>query len=234
MRVPFHPRGAELPQRADGKGLEQVFAQAEDFQHRTLKLLEGGEVELYWVYGMVRNERLNDYVIRPLTTLPLGRDPAKAITMGGVWTVVAQPPKDLEEAAVALAEGNCALQVGRTLLLIPVPTEEKRAVTPPEDEPAQKGAKDAFVETLLTNTSLVRRHIHTWRLGTRSIVVGREGRIKVQILWIEGLTNPELVKQAARRVKQMDVDAVLDTQTLTDHLTAVSYTHLTLPTTSRV
>ena len=60
--------GAELPQRADGKGLEQVFAQAEDFQHRTLKLLEGGEVELYWVYGMVRNERLNDYVIRPLTT----------------------------------------------------------------------------------------------------------------------------------------------------------------------
>ena len=124
MRVPFHPRGAELPQRADGKGLEQVFAQAEDFQHRTLKLLEGGEVELYWVYGMVRNERLNDYVIRPLTTLPLGRDPAKAITMGGVWTVVAQPPKDLEEAAVALAVGNCALQVGRTLLLIPVPTEE--------------------------------------------------------------------------------------------------------------
>ena len=93
---------------------------------------------------MVRNERLNDYVIRPLTTLPLGRDPAKAITMGGVWTVVAQPPKDLEEAAVALAEGNCALQVGRTLLLIPVPTEEKRAVTPPEDEPAQKGAKDAL------------------------------------------------------------------------------------------
>ena len=228
MRVPFHPRGAELPQRADGKGLEQVFAQAEDFQHRTLKLLEGGEVELYWVYGMVRNERLNDYVIRPLTTLPLGRDPAKAITMGGVWTVVAQPPKDLEEVAVALAEGNCALQVGRTLLLIPVPTEEKRAVTPPEDEPAQKGAKDAFVETLLTNTSLVRRHIHTWRLGTRSIVVGREGRIKVQILWIEGLTNPELVKQAARRVKQMDVDAVLDTQTLTDHLTDGQHTMVPL------
>ena len=80
MRIPFHPRGAELPQKADGAGLKRVFAQAEDFQYRKLKLAEGGWAEVYWINGMVRNERLNDYVIRPLTTLPLGRDPVKAIT----------------------------------------------------------------------------------------------------------------------------------------------------------
>ena len=219
MRVPYHPRREELPQAADGKGLERAFAQAEDFQHRTLKLLEGGRVELYWINGMVRNERLNDYVIRPLTTLPLGRDPVRAITQGGVWTAVSQQPKDLEEAAVALTEGSCALQVGDTLLLIPVPTEEKRPVGPPEDEPTQKGAKDSFVEALITNTSLVRRRLHTWRLGVRNFTVGREGRTKVQILWVEGLTNPALVEQAARRVEAMDVDVVLGTQMVTDYLT---------------
>lgn len=219
MRIPYHPRREELPQRADGAGLERAFAQAEDFQHRKLKLLEGGWAQVYWINGMVRNERLNDYVIRPLTTLPLGRDPVKAVETGGVWTVVAQRPKDLEEAAVALTEGNCALRIGDALLLIPIPTEEKRAVSAPEDEPSQRGGKDSFVETLITNTSLVRRRLHTWRLGCRSATVGREGRIKVQVLWIEGLTNPDLVERAERRLAEMDVDAVLDTQTVTDHLT---------------
>ena len=72
MRIPFHPRKEELPQKADGAGLKRVFAQAEDFQYRKLKLLDGGWVELFWIWGMARNERLNDYVIRPLTTLHLG------------------------------------------------------------------------------------------------------------------------------------------------------------------
>ena len=219
MRIPFHPRKEELPQKADGAGLKRVFAQAEDFQYRKLKLLDGGWVEIFWIWGMARNERLNDYVIRPLTTLHLGKDPVKAITEGGVWTPVSQQPKNLEEAPVALTEGSCALQVRGTLLLIPVPTQEKRSVTAPEDEPTQKGAKDSFVEAIMTNTSLVRRRLHTWRLGIKTFIVGRESRTKVQIVWLEGLTNQNLVSETARRLEQMDVDVVLGTQMLTDTLT---------------
>lgn len=219
MKVPFHPRREELTQAADGKGLEQVFAQAEDFQHRRFRLLEGGWAELYWLDGMVRTERLNDYIIRPLTTLPLGKDPAGTIEAGGVWTMVSQRPEDLAAAAEALTEGNCAIQVGSALLLAPVPTEEKRSVESPEDELALKGAKDSFVEAIRTNTSLVRRRVHTWRLGIKSCTVGRESRTKVEILWLEGITDPALVEQAAARVEGMDVDALLSTELLTDTLT---------------
>jgi len=219
MKVPFHPRREELPAPADGQGLERVFAGAADFQHRRFQLLEGGWAELYWLDGMVRTERLNDYIIRPLATLPLGHDPAKAIEAGGVWTLVSQRPENLEEAAVALTEGSCAIQVGNVLLLAPVPTEEKRGVESPEDEPALKGAKDAFVEAIRTNTSLVRRRVHSWRLGIKSCTVGRESRTKVEILWLEGITNPELVEQAVKRVEGMDVDALLSTEMLTDTLT---------------
>ncbi len=219
MEIPFHPRRAELPERPTGAGLEQAFAHAADFQHRQLRLSQGGLAELYWLEGMVRTERLNDYVIRPLTTQALGRDPIRAIENGGVWTAVSQTPDTLEEACVALAAGSCALLLGQTLLLVPVPTEEKRGVESPEDEPTQKGAKDAFVESIRTNTSLVRRRMHTWRLGIRSCTVGRESRTAVDILWIEGLTDPALVERAAKRVEALDVDALLQTELLTDALT---------------
>ena len=220
MEIPYHPRGPELPEKATGKGLERVFAGAEDFLSATVALADGGEAVLYWLNGMARTERLNDYIIRPLTILHLGKHPARAIQNGGVWTMVSQEPEDLEAACTALTEGSCAIEVGRTLLLVPVPTEEKRSITAPEDEPSQKGAKDSFVEALRTNTSLVRRHLHTWRLRIRSFTVGRESKTKVELLWIEGITDPALVSRAAEGVEKLDVDALLGTQMLTDSLTA--------------
>lgn len=218
MQIPFHPRREELPGKADGAGLERAFEQAADFSRLRLRLAEGGWAELYWLDGMVRTERLNDYIIRPLATVPLGRDPAKAIQSGGVWAASVEEPKNLEEACTALTDGSCAIQVGNTLLLVPVPTEEKRSINAPEDEPSQKGAKDSFVESVRTNTSLIRRRMHTWRLGIRDIVVGRESRTKVEIVWVEGITDPGLVQRAVEQVEGMDVDALISTQLLTDTL----------------
>ena len=100
MKIPYHPRGPELPERATGAGLERVLAGAEDFLSLTVDLVDGGEAKLYWINGMAKTERLNDYIIRPLSILHLGKHPAKTIQAGGVWTMVSPPPKDLEEAAL--------------------------------------------------------------------------------------------------------------------------------------
>ena len=219
MRIPYHPRRPELTEKPTGAGLEQVFRRAADFQRRRLKLRGGGWAELYWLNGMVRTERLNDYVIRPLTLLPLEGKPVDAVRSGGVWASEVSMPETLEQAATALTEGSCALALDGELLLIPVATEEKRGVESPEDEPDLKGPRDSFVEALRTNTSLVRRRLHSPKLAIRSFVVGRESRTKVELCWLEGITAPELVERAAARIAAMDVDALLDTQMLTDTLT---------------
>ncbi len=219
MKIPFHPPYRRLDQKATGAGLEQVFAKAADFLKLDLALPGGKQAKVYWLLGMVRTERLNDYVVRPLVTMDPKTDPVKWIDSGGVWTLVLPPPKDLEEACVALCDGCAALEVGKTMFLIPVPTEDKRSIQPPEDEPDQKGAKDSFVEAIRNNTSLVRRRMHSWRLCIRTVTVGRESRTKVDVVWMEGITNPELVKRTLARVRSMDVDALLNTQPLTDALT---------------
>ena len=219
MEIPYHPRRRELTGKPTGAGLEQVFAHAADFQQRSLKLSGGSCVKLYWLDGMVRTERLNDYVIRPLTILPLAGKPAQAVQTGGVWASEVQTAATLAQAAVALTQGSCALELTGEMLLIPVATEEKRSVESPEDEPDLKGPKDSFVEALRTNTSLVRRRIHSWKLGIRSFTVGRESRTKVEVCWLEGITDPGLVERVGRKIAAMDVDALLDTQMLTDSLT---------------
>ena len=233
MKVPYHPRGVELPEKASGAGLKQAFGQAEDFLSLRIDLVDGGEAMLYWINGMAKTERLNDYIVRPLSTIHLGRAPAKAIQAGGVWTMVAKPPQNLEEACTALTEGSCAVEVGDTLLLVPVPTEEKRSITAPEDEPSQKGAKDSFVEAIRTNTSLIRRRLHTWRLRIKAVTVGRESKTKVEVVWVEGITDPNLVDRAMKQVEAMDVDVLVNTQLLTDSLTQGQHTLFPLVVTTQ-
>lgn len=43
-----------------------------------------------------------------------------------------------------------------------------------ENEPALKGARDSFVESILTNTSLVRRRLRAPELKVRQHVIGRQ------------------------------------------------------------
>ena len=233
MNIPYHPPHEDLPQPPTGEGLERVMGSCADFARATVALADGGEARLWWLIGMAKTERVNDYIIRPLVILRLGDDPADAVTRGGVWTLVDKPPETLEQACTALTEGSCAVELGGRLFLIPVPTEEKRAVTAPEDEPAQKGAKDSFVETLRTNTSLVRRRLHSWRLRITSYTVGRESKTKVDVVWLEGITNPALVERAKVAVEGLDVDALVNTQLLTDTLTRSQHTIFPLAVTTQ-
>jgi hypothetical protein len=99
-----------------------------------------------------------------------------------------------------------------------VATEEKRSISPPENEPAIKGARDCFVENLLTNSSLVRRHIKAPELKIAQHIVGRQSLTPVDVLWVEGLTDPELVREVRHRISDMDIDALLSTGNLEEYL----------------
>ena len=50
------------------RGLQQVFSHSADFQTRRVRVLGDGErtVTVCYLLGVVRTERLNDYVLRPL------------------------------------------------------------------------------------------------------------------------------------------------------------------------
>ena len=59
----------------------------------------------------------------------------------------------------AMVDGSCAVVLPDGVLTCSVPTEEKRSVEGPENETEAKGARDSFVESVRTSTSLVRRRL---------------------------------------------------------------------------
>lgn len=198
--------------------LKTVFWDCVDFSTRTVLLFNdpSKEMTLCFVGGMARLERACDYVLRPLSqseALGHAKDMDEAFYLmlnGALYDLTVAEKRTMDEAVSSLINGDCLLLLpnGRALSFS-TGTEEKRSVMMPEDEPSIKGAKDAFVENLRTNTSLVRRRLRAPELRVTEQIVGRQSLTPVDILYIKGIADPTLVEEVSRRIKKIDVDAVL-------------------------
>lgn len=236
-RAPSVPHPRKEP-RFDGpltlKRLEQIFQDCVDFTKRPVSLGEGGACTLTLCYlsGMVKMERVSDYVLRPLAqdeALARCGTPRQAMEemMGGaLYNLSAAERTTLDEAAFDLVAGWCLMFFPgeSTVLSLFVGTEEKRSISSPSNETVLKGSRDAFVESLRTNTSIVRRHLKTPELRIREQVVGRQSVTSVDILYIEGLTNPHLVEQVAAQLADIDIDAVLATGNIEEYIVPAART----------
>ena len=236
--IPPHPRQdprIDLPLTL--KNVTQAFDGCADFSKREAAL--GGDpnklVTLCYISGMVKMERVSDYVLRPLAqeeTLGQG-DMAQAmerIKTGALYNLGVDERTTMDETVFDMINGNCILFFpGESAVLsFNVGTEEKRAISNPESEPPLKGPRDCFVESIRTNTSLLRRRVRTPELKIKELLVGRQTVTPVDIVWINGLTNPETVSAVERRISDIDIDALIATGNLEEYI--VDDIHTAFPT----
>jgi spore germination protein KA len=87
---------------------------------------------------------------------------------------------------------------------------EHRSVSQARTESVVIGPQDAFTENFRANTGLVRARLRSERLVTEMMQVGKLGITDVAIMYIDGLTNPKLVREVKRRIKAIDVDFIQD------------------------
>ncbi len=219
--TPYHP--AETPDApATWAGLTAAFQGCADFATKEVQLTGTRQtLRLAWVDGMVKSERLNDYIIRPIVSAPqpITGSEIEQLLLGGVWNLDAEERQRLADVVEAVIDGAAAVFLPNgKVITCSVQTEEKRGVEPPENETEVKGAKDAFVESLRTNTSLLRRRMRSPALRVTEKTVGRRSGTPVDVLWMDGITDRALVAQVEAALDAMDIDALLTTADLEEYL----------------
>ena len=222
-----HPRREpRYPGPLTAEGVEEIFRGCVDFTRRPVALEGGPTLTLCYLSGMVKMERVSDYVLRPLAQDPTLADCADAGALmrrledGALYNLSAARRTTLDQAAADLVAGWCLLFFpgqGAALSLF-TGTEEKRSISAPASETVLKGARDAFVESLRTNTSIVRRHLKTPELRIAEHTVGRQSATLVDVLYIEGIADPELARRVSAQLADMDIDAVLATGNIEEYI----------------
>lgn len=220
-----HPRREP---RFDGpltpEGVKEIFRTCADFTTRTFFSEEHPLLVCYLV-GMVKTERLNDYVFRPLIQrqeqLKLGTPGQLERMEGGVLSAPAVLRRTtLDQVALDIVSGSCAIFLPgeEVVLTVPVPTEDRRGVGEAENEPALKGSRESFTEALRVNTSMIRRHLRAPELRIGEHIVGRQSLTQVDVLWLDGIADPGVVKQVEEKLDGMDIDGVEAAGNLEEYL----------------
>lgn len=202
--------------------VREVFADAGDFVARELKC---GELTLYAysVDGLTSGADTSRFVFRPIANELRGADMEELYRnalYGTIYNNVAIPCKNLQDAALKLVNGFCVvLFPGVGAIAFEVKNGDKRNPAAPALENTVKGPKDAFVETMRTNTSLIRRHLRTPQLRLWQTTVGQRSITNVSVVWIDGINNSELVVRMKRRIESIDIDGLLSPSAVEEYIT---------------
>lgn len=204
------------------KNICHIFRDAADFMHRELHC---GEFTLYAyaIDGLIASAYASDYIFKPITQHLTGATMEElyqnALT-GMIYNNVAKPCADLDTTALLLVNGFCVvLFPGVSALAFEVRTPDKRGTSAPEVENTVKGAKDAFVETIRSNTSYVRRHLRSPDLRLYETQVGKRTLTNVSVIWLEGITNPQLVERMKARLATIDIEGFLTPASVEEYVT---------------
>ena len=204
------------------QSIRSQFEGAADFIARELKC---GQWTLfcYAIDGLTSGADTSDYIVKPISERLQGETMQQLYNRalsGVVYNSVADPCPDLDTVCRKLVNGFCVILFpGVGAIAFEVKTGEKRGLSAPEVENTVKGPKDAFVETIRSNTSLLRRHLRTPDLRIFETTVGRRSLTNVGVVWIEGITAPELVEKMKKRLEEIDVDGMLFPSSVEEYIT---------------
>ena len=208
--------------KLNDENISCIFRDAADFMRRELHC---GDHTLYAyaIDGLIASAYASDYIFKPITQhleAPTMEQIYERALSGMIYNNVAKPCEDLDAAAMLLVNGFCVVlfpEVGA--IAFEVRTPDKRGTSAPEVENTVKGAKDAFVETIRSNTSYVRRHLRSPDLRLYETQVGRRTLTNVSVIWLEGITNPQLVERMKERLRSIDIEGLLTPSAVEEYVT---------------
>lgn len=159
-----------------------------------------------FIDGMVRSDSINEFILKPLTKY--GGENKSISDIIEINSV--KRAKTYGEAFRGVLMGDTAVVVHGMgyALLCETKGFDRRSVGKPENESSIMGSKEAFSESIRTNTTLIRKIIKSERLVSEFVKVGNLTGNTCALMYMDGLANPELIECVKERLLGIDCDFV--------------------------
>jgi stage V sporulation protein AF len=166
------------------------------------------ELTLYYLDGFVKDGemlRLMQYFLG-LDGLGTGEGAAQAFMERHVPYVEVECTDD-RDALIRMILSGAAVMLGSTFsdkaLIIDIRTYPARETAEPENDRVMQGARDGFVETLVSNTALIRRRLRDPRLTMQYKNLGGASKTDVVLCYMDGVADPAYVEALSRRLDEI-------------------------------
>lgn len=132
----------------------------------------------------------------------------------------AEISQDLNEVIYRILSGDAILFLNEIpgVIIINARKWTHRAVAEPPTETVMRGPREGFVEDFKTNLSLIERRLKTEALAIEKLTVGRVSKSSVALVYISTIADSALVNSVRRKIKKIDIDALIDSYYLQPYL----------------
>ena len=93
-------------------------------------------------------------------------------------------------------------------IIIDVRNYPSRNVEEPDTEKVTLGARDGFVESMLSNTNLIRRRIRSPKLTFETMTLGEESQTDIAIGYLESSADPKLLWKLKKTLQNLTVTSL--------------------------
>ncbi|HHW31085.1 MAG TPA: spore germination protein [Clostridiaceae bacterium] len=203
--------------KANLENIKQEFnmPKNEDIVIREFTVGMNKKAFIVFVDGMADKIVINDFILRQLMNLEHFKGYKNGCPVDYVMNHVlsinnVEKVKEYKKIISQILNGVTALFIDgcEEALLIESRGYEKRNIDKPSTESVVMGSQEGFTENLRTNITLIRRIIKNKDLITEIQPVGKTSNSNCAIMYLEGIANPELVKEVKRRIKSINIDFV--------------------------
>lgn len=170
---------------------------------------------LYYVDGLTSRDTISDFIMRGLMD---GNEDTKnfknmedildfVLVCGEVSRV-----KTLKEATEGFLKADLTLFIDgfSEALIINAKGFERRSISDPQTDSVVRGPREAFVESMRSNTALLRRRIRSTSFVMESMKAGRNTKTDITLAYLENVADEELLEKIRRRISKIDIDAIVD------------------------
>ena len=176
---------------------------------------------VFFIDGMADNQVVDEYIVKPIVgsaALGLSDDPAEELSRDVLVANDVRRESAVETLVSDILSGDTLVFADGSseALIISTKGYKTRAVSEPDAEKALRGPREGFTESLLVNLSLVRRKLHTPDLKMKFRTFGTRSNTKACLVYLESLTDPDLLAELERRLDRIDIDGVLDTNYISE------------------
>ncbi|MGI6123176.1 MAG: spore germination protein [Acetivibrionales bacterium] len=177
---------------------------------------EQGKIKFCIIYidGMVDVETANRNIIQPIvqSTFPKNFEGNMDVILEQVvLSNHAEKICNVDELVMRIIRGESVLLMDKSdeALVICTKGWKSRSINEPENEKAQRGSREGFVEPILVNLSMIRRKLATPNLKIKNMVLGKESKTNVSVCYLENIVNKQILNELFDRLNNINNDSIL-------------------------
>lgn len=198
--------------------IKNLTQESSDIVFRTFYIGMNQEVEAFIVAvdGLYDKATVQENIIKPLMTLDFGSIDTSVrlenldknlLSLNSI-----KKEMTMEKSIGLLLKGDPLLFIDGMdrVYVLGARAWEMRSIEEPVTETVIRGPREGFVETLRTNTAMLRRKIHNPKLRIEQTIIGKVSQTDIAIAYIDGLINLEILQEVKQRLQKINIDAALE------------------------